>query len=52
MKNRTRVEFFCREQRKAFGQIKPHLVPEQTERPRSCPVGFFRAFVEYTGEEV
>ena len=44
--DRSEVEFLGGQQRKSFGQVKPHLRPEQAERAGAGPVHLFDALVE------
>jgi hypothetical protein len=46
------MEFFGRNQRKAFLQVKPHLIAKTTDRSGAGTIGFFYAFIQYMLKQV
>ena len=50
--NGFNVEFFCREERKAFAKIYAHLMTKYTDSPGACPITFTSAMIQYMVEEI
>src|SRR5690606_19394569 len=50
--DRTHVKPFCRKKREALLQVKAHLVPEDADGSRACPIIFRYAVFQYVPAQV